>query len=1241
MSITADMDVLAEVLRLIESTLKVPADQVDIDANLESFGINSLIVMELMENIEKEFDVMLTPAQFSNIDTVRGLTGLLESLLREKSPTASPAPEPIATPTMPGLPAPSAGGEFKPVLEYVARKYAVNLAYRDYASMDQIVDVLLHDHTDALLRHFGIAVAADSASSRYPTLPARKPLVAIVGMSCRLPDASDPRAFWNNLLAGRNSVREIPKARWDWEDFYSETIAQGKTVTKWGALIDDVDCFDAGFFNISPEEAASIDPQLRLLLEETYRAVEDAGVDMKSLGGSRTGVFVGYEYAEYEHHLRRLNNQDVMKGPLFSSSSPSYYLSNRISHTFDLCGPSEAFNVNCASSAVAINRAYYSLLNDESDVALVGAASLNLFEGDYIAASQYGVLSSNGTSGVFDDDANGFTRGEGVVSVVLKRLEDAERDNDRIYAVIRASHQNYRGAARNISEVKHESITRVLLDCYEKAGLSPDDMDYVEVDGYASKWADSFEYEGVKGAFQKSALGKKHVALGSPKGNIGNVESVSGLASLVKLSMAMRHKRFPATISKKKVNTFIDIANAGHPLYIADREIPFEEIRRDDATPIRAGINSFADSGSNVHIVLEEYMPKAVAPVDLAEVKRLFVLSAKNAAALDRHVRGYVEFLSNDTGADADVAFADMVYTAQTGREAHNERLAVIASSRKELLDKLQQVLKVGIKEKLGLESKGVFHHRINPAEKSPVAALITPDMAKMQLAQSAQTADWKQVALLWVNGVSVPWAALWQGRNARRVTLPTYPFARERHWIDVDVEPGTTRYVSRSESESAPVVPRPLPVRDEAAVHWHFYLPSDSAKVDASAQPMTAAEKMALFLKQEIALQLGQPIESVQVDKDFLELGLNSVNVAEVILKTDRLLSANLSPSVLFKHPEIGSLSEYLADAYAELLEEMVVSETAPTPEDVRDAAPSLDMASAPPATPAEIVVPLQTQGGNAPIFALPGAGGSALSLHLLAHALGDEQPLYCLEPAGLDGRPAAAVSVEDIAEFNIEAMKSVQADGPYRLIGYSNGGVVAFEMARRLLERGEEVVSLTLLDSLAPALLLREAMEEMTVEVFKHFAKSLGTEIDLDAVRLMAIPESERSGWLFDTLAASGVDLPRRQFVATFDVATGSERACRAYVPTKLPGKTEVLLVRATSGFKNVPGDYGWGAYSDHDIAVFDVEADHFSLLEKEQIAIVAQRLRTRAVAHTDKPAKPGKSNKKSARDRAGVTV
>lgn len=1220
MAIATDIDTLSEVIRLIEQTLKIPADKMDLDANFETFGINSLIVMELMENIEKEFDVTLTPAQFSNVNTVRGLTELLEGLRQQEAPASRQAAGANAGQAVGQGGATGTGvpetAPYQDVLAYVAGKYAVDLSHGRFSSLDEIVDSLVSEHATQLLDHFGLA-AGDGRSTAH----ARKTAVALVGISCRLPDAPDHRVFWDNLLARRNSIREVPASRWRWQDHYATEVTPGKTVSKWGALIDHVDCFDAGFFNIPAEEAMYMDPQLRLLLEECYRAVEDAGMAMSSLAGTRTGVFIGYEYSEYEQHLRLLNNKDFTKGPLFSSSSPAYYLSNRLSYIFDLHGPSESINVNCASSAVAINRACLSLHNGECDLAIVGGVSLNLFAGDYIATSQYGVLSPDGTNAVFDDDANGFTRGEGVAVIVLKRLTDAQGDRNRIYSLIRACHQNYRGAARDISEVRHEPIAAVLRDCYAKAAIDPATVRYIEVDGYASKWADSLEYEGIKGAFGPGQ--EKFCALGSVKGNIGNVESVSGLANVIKVALSLWHKKFPATISMKKINGFIDIANPAHPLYIADREIDFAEIRVGAEIPIRAGVNSFADSGANLHILLEEYMGQGPAGGEAGPGAQVFLLSARDRSRLHDAVQDYVTFLDRE-GERA--AFADLIYTSQVGRSALSERLAIVASSTQELHDKLAQVLKSGIKERMNLESRGIFHGHFDSADKQSLAALVTAEMAQTQLQHSQQTAQWQQVAKLWVNGVVIPWEMIWRGVAVQRIGLPAYPFARDRYWVDIDIqaEAAAVRVVAEARDQEQPGL------ADQAAAQaqpqpalWHFYQPRDPGQVPADALNLDREEKIELLLRSEIARQLAIPIDEVALDRDFLELGMNSIGVADLIIKTDTLLGANLSPGVLYKHPDIGSLSAYLAATYPQALDSLVVSPTRPAAEEVGTAPAALktDQATNSAPLPADILIPLQVKGEKPPIYAVPGAGGGALSLQQLCVALGSDQPFYSLETLGLDGRFSFLESVEAIAAFNLEAMFTNGMTGPYRLLGYSNGGVIAFEMARQLLVDHGMSASLVLLDTLCPLVSGKDPVEEMA-EVFNHFIATLGGQSTLTADQLRACPENERGQFLYNTLSGLGLSVPETQFTLTYAATQANERACQAYRPPRLATPLEATLIRATEGYPQAPKDYGWNLVLPKALRVLKVKGDHFTLLGEETLGEVAQKIH-QAFAKTSRQA------------------
>ena len=1157
------LNVLPRLLALVEATLKLPADRVDVDEHLENLGINSLIMMELIEAIDGEFQTALTPALLADVSTLAELAALIAGLVPQQRREASAAP--VAAPAAPDL------------VEFVKRRYAVDLSGRDLGSIDAVADALVAGHADALARHYGLQAGTPAARS--------SPDIAVIGIACRLPDAPDAQAFWANLLAGRDSVREIPPTRWDWGACYAERPEPGRTVAKWGALVDGVDRFDAGFFGIPAAEAAFMDPQQRLLLEEAWHAVEDAGIDMRRLAGSDTGVFIGCQYSEYEQALRALGNQDLRQGPLFSSSSPSYYLANRISHAFDLRGPSEVVNVNCASSAVAIHRACLSLVHGDCGIAIVGGVSLNLFAGDYVASTQYGLLSPTGRSAVFDDTADGFTRGEGVALLVLKPLADAQRDGDRIDAVIKASHQNHRGAARSLSELRHEALTAVLARCHEKAGVDPRSVRYIEVDGFATKWADSFEFEGVKNALAgvPPASGKR-CALGSVKGNIGNVEAASAAASVVKLVLAMRHQRFPATVSMQTINSFIDIDSPAHPLYVADRPIAFADLRDGDE-PIRAGVNSFADSGSNVHLLLEEYLPAPRAARAAAAQPRLFVLSARDGERLQALVALHLQHLERGASASAE-AFCDLAYTLQTGRAAQAERLAIEASTAAELAGKLRELLDA--RDPAALEARGIHRGSAGAAAKNPLAGLITAEMARLQLLQCAQARQWKPVALLWVNGVDVPWPLAWAGEGAIAASLPGYPFAPERHWVD---------FGSTGEAQAPARAERPVAAAPAArpAAPWSIHAPASGEAPTEPAEPMSGLRKLTIFLQQEAAALLGHAVDERMLGLNLLDLGLDSIGIAGLIARVDGLLGIHLSPNTVFQHPGLRSLAEHLATVHAAQAQALVASRQAP-------AAPVAQ----------DTLVEIQAGGTQTPLFALPGAGGTALSLHLLSHALGPAQPFFCLEPAGLDGVSAPLESVERMARSHVERLKAQRPAGPYRLLGYSNGGVVAHEMARLLVEGGDAVASLVLLDTLCPPLREGRPVDEMTVAVFNHFARSLGVAAELDVAALLAIPESERSGRLHDLLAARGATLPRQRFVATFEVAIASERACRAHLPQRLPRGVDVQVFKAVDGFAGTPADLGWGPYVEGPVRTHAVKGTHFSVLEKAAVKEIARKLR-----------------------------
>lgn len=941
------MSVIDEVIAIVEKTTKIPKEKLDIDADFGSIGMDSILAMELISGLSERFSVSITPANFTDIESVREMAEFIEEQTATEPPESNPSKikeslsevlpvEKIENSTSPKreIRAKTSRGNrsssrhksrsFRKnssdrLINRINDKFAIDLSSMRFKSTDETIQFLVTNHSDDLLQHYGLQTIQlgqheDVFEEKTENAAVVKQDlnfagVAVVGLSCRFPDAPDASQFWTNLLERKSSIQEIPKSRWDTEKYYSIDLQQGKTISKWGALLDDVDCFDPSFFGLSPEEAVVVDPQERLLLQETYKAFQDAGINIQNLAESNTGIFIGYEYAEYEHHLRSAYDADIGIPP-FNSSSQTYYLANRLSYLFNFCGPSESINVNCASSAVAINRAFQSLQTRESDVVAVGSACLNLFVDDYIAGSNYGMLSPNGTCAVFDDDANGFTRGEGVAVVIMKRLEDAIQDNDRIYSVVKASHQNNRGRASDISEIKHESITDVLNGCYAQANIDPHSIDHIEVDGYSTKWGDSFEFEGIKNIFDQNTEKEKFCSLGSVKGNIGHLEPASGLASLIKLSLSMYYKRIPASNTVKNINSFIDIQNKKHPLFIANEDIHFDSIRRGENIPVRAGINSFADSGVNVHLLLEEYIDVQFSePPSLTDDKKLFVLSAHDRPALERYIHLYAEFLNKN---ETNISLDQVIYTLQLGREAMPERLAIVVDSIDQLVSKLSYIDKHSLEEN-SLKDRDIFYASLTSAsEDSSFSNIITGDLSESQLMQSLDSQEWQPVALLWIKGFDMPWSKAWRGIDIQPVSLPLYPFAKEPYWLEMGEN-------AESDTKQPPAKPQVEKRETKSSSSfeelWKFHY--DEQLVDAS--EMDGTKKVMQFLKQHIARELQIPIGEVSVTDDFISLGLSSLGIASLVQQVNDFLKEFLSPSLLFKYFTVQALAEYLAENYAQ----------------------------------------------------------------------------------------------------------------------------------------------------------------------------------------------------------------------------------------------------------------------------------------------------------------------------------
>ncbi|MBD8525911.1 beta-ketoacyl synthase N-terminal-like domain-containing protein [Pseudomarimonas arenosa] len=1243
MSAVAELPLLDTIANTVASTLKIPVDRLDVDAAFDSFGMDSIIAIELMTNLSKQLKVSITPAQLTAVNSIRELAGLIGDSMNEAPATPLPKPQPSVTkpPTAAAAKTSTAAatvprrraevrqpsrtdraGGLGRMLAFVRDEYGLDLHDEGFTSKQALIDHLLEHHADALSQYYGLSADARSAEASEVQAvgrPAGNTGIAVVGMACTFADANTPEALWHNLIEQRSLIAPLKRSRWG---------ADAYAAPRWGALIEDVDRFDPAFFGLSDDEARLCDPQERLVTQALYHALQHAGLRADKLRGTRTGLFLGYEYAEYEHHLRR-NLHRIPNAPALSSSSPIYYLANRISFLYDFKGPSEVVNASCASSGLAIHRACQSLAQGECDVAICGGVSLNLFEGDYAAIARYGLLSPDGSCGVFDDTANGFTRGEGVGLLVLTRLDDAERDNRRIFAKVVATHQNNRGRASFISEIKHESITQVIVECYEKHGIAPNSVRYIEVDGYATKWGDSFEFEGIKNAFD-ATTGEKHCALGSIKGNIGHVEPASGVASAIKVALSLHHKQFPATITKKTLNAFIDIESKAHPLYIADHPLPFDTLRRGDE-PIRAGVNSFSDSGVNVHLLFEEYRSDRGAPRAEQGERQLFVFSARTRETLQESLALMRESLEESLAlCGSRLPLEDMAYTLQLATVPMEHRLAIVAGSHKELNDALARAAK-HLTEHTSVDGNGpIFIGGPKERDNARVFDVIKSQIGDDKLLENLREGRLKDIALLWVGGIDMPWERHWREvvltrrRNAQAlpqlVDIPPYPFAKHRYWLDFD-------HTDTSPQVQIPTVARPQKANSERDAgsgpevvrKWRFV---DTLAEGERAEALEAEDKIVLFLAQEAAELLRVPRADVDVDLEFLELGFDSVAMAALIQKTIGLLGENISPSVVFNHPDIKRLGRHLADSYRAKIDSIHVLGTAEA-SNASSASSAVSRARLLRAATAKTdletwfvsrdavaddLVPMQTNGSGTPVFAVPGADGSVLSLRTLSRAMNGIRPMFGLQAVGVDGKREPLGSIRAMAKANIDTLAALKDCSKLSLLGYSNGAVVAFEMAHQLLKNNIEVERLVLVDCRCPGPSIRSLSDEIA-EAFVSLINSLGGKFQMDADEFREVPEDRWADYLYELVQRNGFWMPKENFSLAYRLSLANEKACRSYRPKKLPKACDTVVVRATRSNGDQPPALGWNKVLANPADCIDVDADHLSVVGADGSAVIAR--------------------------------
>jgi acyl transferase domain-containing protein len=496
--------------------------------------------------------------------------------------------------------------------------------------------------------------------------------IAVVGMGCRFPGgANDPEAFWKLLQDGVDAIVEVPRDRYNVDEFYDPDLSSTRTMnTRWGGFVEGVDEFDAAFFGISAREACSIDPQQRLLLEVTWNALENAGLAPDAVAGSATGVYIGicsFDYASV--HL---------EAPPRAGTGVSLSIAaNRLSYFYDFHGPSMAVDTACSSSLVALDLACHGLRNGDADTAVVGAVNALIYPYWTVGLSQAGFMAPDGRCKTFDASANGYVRGEGCGVVILKRLSDAIDGGHDILGVIYGSAVNHGGRSNGLTAPNERAQLSANRQALRKAGVLPHQISYVEAHGTGTSLGDVAEVHSVWAAIAEGRGPHDVCTIGSVKSNIGHLEAASGLAGLIKLLLALKHEEIPAQLHFKEINPNL---NLDPRLRIATDRTPW----RRTGVPRFAGLSSFGAGGTNAHVIVGEAPQRAAVQPGVERPMHLLTLSGRTPKALAELARRYSAHIAAHPS-----QLPDVCYTANAGRSHFEYRLAAGAASAAEMQEHL------------------------------------------------------------------------------------------------------------------------------------------------------------------------------------------------------------------------------------------------------------------------------------------------------------------------------------------------------------------------------------------------------------------------------------------------------------------------------------------------------------------------------------------------------------------------
>ena len=665
--------------------------------------------------------------------------------------------------------------------------------------------------------------------------------IAVIGMACRVPGADNIDEFRWNLWNGVESISFFSDDELLEAGIAPELISHPDYV-KAGGILENIERFDASFFGYSPREAALIDPQQRLFLEEAWNALEHAGYALENYEGA-IGVYAGAGMNSYllNNIAPQLDRNDTAASYQMMIGNNRDFLPTRVSYKLNLRGPSVNIQSACSTSLTAVHLACQGLLEGECDLALAGGVSVSVPQKSGYMFQEGMILSPDGHCRAFDAGAHGTVSGNGVGIVVLKRLQDALDDGDTISAIMKASAINNDGALKaGYTAPSPTGQARVITEALAVAEVDPDTIGYIEAHGTGTPVGDPIEIQALTQAFRAGTERKGFCAIGSVKSNVGHLDAAAGVVGLLKTVLALKHKQIPPSLHFERPNPEIDFADT--PFYV---NATLAEWRSAD-TPRRAGVSSFGIGGTNVHLIMEEFIAEEQEPTveqSATGNEQLLLLSAKSESALKIVALNLAKCLRQHPEFD----LADVAYTLQRGRQAFPYRKMLVCRDADEAI----RALSAGLAQAQPLEVKEDIH-----------------SLSERTMERRTRL---HELGTRWAAGEDIDFSELHAHERRRRIPLPTYPFERQRYWIE------------------APLSPRAAP----------------SAPQRSS---QTSSEQTLVAIWRQV---LG--IEQIGVQDDFFDLGGDSLLIAQIVSRIQRAFGIEIAPYVLFEKPTVAELTEHL----------------------------------------------------------------------------------------------------------------------------------------------------------------------------------------------------------------------------------------------------------------------------------------------------------------------------------------